>query len=146
MAEQHKRLPFDPRRSPGELLEPFRRWFDTEMESSSGIRVEEFVDGQTMVVRAELPGIDPDQDVDVSVSNNVLHIKAERREQTEHRDKDSYRSEFRYGLFTRDVTLPDGVNADDVNATYRDGVLEVRTPMPPKPAGTPPRRVQINRG
>jgi HSP20 family protein len=116
------------------------------MESSSGIRVEEFVDGQTMVVRAELPGIDPDQDVDVSVSDGVLRIKAERREQTEHRDKDSYRSEFRYGSFTRDVTLPDGVNPDDINATYRDGVLEVRTPMPPKPAGAPPRRVQINRG
>ena len=146
MAELNKRHPFDARRSPGELLEPLRRLFDTEMESSSGIRVEEFVDGQTMVVRAELPGIDPDQDVDVSVSDGVLHIKAERREQTEHRDRDGYRSEFRYGSFTRDVTLPDGVNPDDINASYRDGVLEVRTPMPPKPAGAPPRRVQINRG
>ncbi|HYA67688.1 MAG TPA: Hsp20/alpha crystallin family protein, partial [Acidimicrobiales bacterium] len=44
--------------------------------------------------------------------------------------KEGYRSEFRYGTFERDVLLPKGVTADDVSASYTDGILEVRVPMP----------------
>ena len=66
------------------------------------------MEGSTLVVRAEVPGIDPDQDVDVSVSEGMLHIRVERLEKSEHKSKDGYRSEFRYGSFARSVALPAG--------------------------------------
>ena len=96
-------------------------------------------------VRAELPDIDPDKDVELSVVDGVLHIRAEREEKSEHKGKDSYRSEFRYGSFSRDVPLPAGCSEKDVKATYRDGVLEIRVPMAqaPKPE---PMKIPVERG
>ncbi|MGM9470642.1 Hsp20/alpha crystallin family protein [Pseudarthrobacter sp. YS3] len=132
---------FDTRRSPVELIE---RLFEGDT-AASGIRVEESVEGNTLVVRAELPGIDPEKDVSVAVVDGALEIKAERREKTEQKDKNSYRSEFRYGSFVRRLALPDGVDQDDITASYKDGVLEVRTPVPetaPKPAA---RKIEIQR-
>jgi HSP20 family protein len=94
----------------------------------SDLRVEEFTDDQTLVVRAEMPGIDPDKDVEISLHDGILHIKAERREKTEHTGKDEYRSEFRYGMFERTLPLPAGVSESDVQASYKDGILEIRLP------------------
>ncbi|HSP52559.1 MAG TPA: Hsp20/alpha crystallin family protein, partial [Cryobacterium sp.] len=112
-----------------EMPEPVRRFFEGDWDTPV-LRVEEFRDGGNLVVKAEMPGIDPEKDVDVSVSDGVLHIEAQRREKTELKDKDGYRTEFRYGSFTRDIALPRGVKEEDVTASYRDGVLEVRVPVP----------------
>ena len=112
-----------------EMPEPVRRFFEGDWDTPA-MRVEEFRDGGNLVVKAEMPGIDPEKDVDVSVSDGVLHIQAERQEKTEHKDKDGYRTEFRYGSFTRDIALPRGAKEEDVTASYRDGVLEVRVPVP----------------
>lgn len=132
------------RRDRFDMPEPFRRFFEGDWDAS-WLRVEEFRDGSTMVVRAELPGVDPDQDVDITVREGTLHIRAERRERTEEKTKSDYRSEFRYGSFSRNVTLPPGCRQEDVTATYRDGVLEVRVPVPQEPpAGTG--KVNISRG
>lgn len=117
------------RRDRFELPEPVRRFFEGDWEAPS-FPVEEYRDGSTMVVKAELPNIDPDKDLDVTVSDGVLHIKGERREQSEHKDKNGYRSEFHYGSFTRDIPLPAGASQDGVRASYHDGVLEVRVPVP----------------
>lgn len=106
-----------------------RRFFDVDLDVAP-LRVEEFQDGDTLVVKTEMPGIDPDKDVDISVSDGILHIQAERREQSEHKDKDGYRSEFRYGSFERNIPLPTGTKDADVQASYKDGVLEVRLPVP----------------
>ena len=89
------------------------------------IRVEDFVDENTFVVRAELPGVDPDKDIEVAVVGDVLTIRGERREE----ERDRNHSEFHYGSFSRSVRLPRGATSDDVSATYGDGVLEVRLPM-----------------
>jgi len=113
---------------------------------SSAIRVEEVVDGNTLVVRAELPGIDPEKDVDVTVTDGVLSIRAERQEKTEHKDKDSYRSEFRYGSFVRRLPLPSGVQQADVSASYKDGVLEVRAPLPDQQEVASASKIPISRG
>lgn len=121
-----------PRRDRFELPDSVRRFFEGDWDSP-GMRVEEYQDGSTLVVKAEMPGIDPEQDVDVSVSDGVLHIKAERQERTEHKDKSGYRTEFRYGSFTRDIPLPNGSQDADVSASYRDGVLEVRVPVAERP-------------
>src|SRR3954453_18249451 len=86
---------FETRRTPMDVIE---RLFEGDV-GTAAIRVEEMVDGNTLVVRAELPGVDPEKDVDVTVADGVLTIKGERQEKSEHKDKGSYRSEFRYGSF-----------------------------------------------
>jgi HSP20 family protein len=108
------------------------------------IRVEEFTDGEELVVKAELPGIDPERDIDVSVENGVLTIAAERRESSREKFDKGFHSEFRYGSFVRQVRLPAGTSPEVVSATYKDGVLEIRMPKPSAEAAS--RRIQIQRG
>jgi HSP20 family protein len=100
------------------------------------IPVDEYQEDGTLVVRAELPGIDPDKDVELTVTGDLLHIKAERREE-EHGDGTGYvRQEMHYGSFTRTLPLPHGVTEADVKASYKDGILEIRVPSPAVEAGT----------
>jgi HSP20 family protein len=103
---------------------PFGRWLE-----ESDMKLEEFTEGDQVVVRAELPGIDPDKDVQVNIHDHTLEISAQRREEKKSEDKGRYRSEFRYGSFTRQIALPADADEHDVKATYRDGVLEVRLPI-----------------
>lgn len=113
-------------------LLPFRRpWlFGRELPSEDLIRVDEFRDGDDVVIRAELPGIDPEKDVELTVSEGALHIHAERREE-EHREAKGYRRrELHYGSFSRSLPLPMGTKESDIKATYRDGMLEIRVPTP----------------
>jgi HSP20 family protein len=93
------------------------------------IKVEEQREDDALVVRAEVPGLDPEKDVNIEVSDQALRIQAERREQSRDEQKGRVRSEFRYGSFTRVLPLPFGASEDDVKATYRDGILEVRIPI-----------------
>ena len=88
------------------------------------VRIEDFMEEGAYVLRAELPGINPDEDVEVSVENDLLTIRGERREETQEKN----RREFHYGSFMRSVTLPKGADADQITASYTDGVLEVRVP------------------
>lgn len=117
------------RRTPSELMDAMDRVFQQDNQPMP-IRVEEFVDGDTLVVRAEAPGLDPEKDVDVSVVDGALQIRAERKEEKEEKGKDGYRSEFRYGSFFRSLPLPQDVKEEDIKASYKDGVLEVRAPLP----------------
>ncbi len=117
------------RRDPWGWMDLVPNLFRADAESG-GMRVEEYRDGDTLVVKADMPGIDPDKDVQITVSEGRLRIRAERREESEHKDKDSYRSEVRYGSFMRDLAVPSGVSTDDIKASYKDGVLMVRIPWP----------------
>lgn len=72
-------------------------------------------------LRAEIPGVDPAKDVDITVHDGRLTIKAERTEKSE----SGGRSEFSYGSFERTVTLPQGADEDDIKATYDKGILTV---------------------
>ncbi|MGO8888990.1 MAG: Hsp20/alpha crystallin family protein, partial [Streptosporangiaceae bacterium] len=89
-------------------------------------RLEESIRDDRFVIRAEMPGLDPDNDIDVTVDGRILTIRAERRQQ----DNRPYRSEFRYGSLARAVRLPARVDAADVTARYDRGVLEVSVPVP----------------
>lgn len=129
--------------APSDVLDPIRRFLDGDITMAT-MRVEQFLDGNTLVVRAEVPGIDPDKDVDVSVSEGTLHIKAEREEKSEHRSKTGYRSEFRYGSFTRSFALPPGAREEDITATYKDGVLEVRAPAATTAPETAVKKIRID--
>ena len=93
------------------------------------MRVEEFTEGDKLVVRAEMPGIDPDQDVEITMTDHTLHLRAERREESRTEEKGRYHSEFLYGSFARNVALPAGATDKDVEASYHDGILEVRIPI-----------------
>ena len=132
--------------APSDMLEPIKRFLDGDLAVSPTIKVEQFQDGSTLVVRAEMPGIDPDRDVDVSVHDGMLHIKAVREEKSEHTSKTGYRSEFRYGSFSRSITLPAGAREEDITATYKDGVLEVRAPAPAPAAAESTRKIRIDHG
>ena len=94
------------------------------------LRVEEYQEDGARVIRAEMPGIDPDKDVEITVDNGVLHISAERKAEEKSETKDYARREFRYGMFSRAISLPQGCVETDVKATYKDGILEIRVPAP----------------
>ena len=96
-------------------------------------RLEETIQDKCYVIRAELPGLDPENDIEVTVDGRILTIRAERRQQ----DSGPHRSEFRYGSLTRAVRLPARVDAADVTARYDKGVLEISIPVGAvKPEGT----------
>ena len=96
-------------------------------------RVEEVAQDDRYVIRAELPGLDPDEDIEVTVEGRNLTIQAERRQE----DSGPSRSEFRYGSLARLVRLPARVDPKDVTARYERGVLEVTVPIGDvKPEGT----------
>jgi HSP20 family protein len=112
-------------------LLPFRAVaFPHWPESEELIRVEEYRDDGALVVRADLPGIDPDKDVEVTVSEGMLHIQAERREENKQEEKGYLRQELHYGSFYRTLPLPDGASESDITATYKAGILEIRVPEP----------------
>lgn len=125
-----------------DVPEPVRRFFEGDLDS--WLRVEEYQEGDTLVVKAEVPGIDLEQDVEITLTGNQLHMGVRREEKSEHKSKHGYRSEFRYGTFSRTVTLPPGVNEQDLRATYHDGVLVVRIPIPEEPDSTG-RKIPITR-
>lgn len=116
---------------------------ETLFAGERSIHLEEFVDDGHLVVRADMPGIDPERDVEVSIADGMLTLKAERRQESEVEDKQGYRSEFRYGMFARTLPLPASASEKDVQATYRDGVLEVRVPVA-EPA-TEARKIPVSR-
>jgi HSP20 family protein len=89
--------------------------------AAQAMRMEEHVAGGRYVVRAELPGVDPAKDMEVSVSKGILTVHAERHEE----NQGQHRSEFRYGTFTRHIALPVTADANDIKATYHWGILEV---------------------
>lgn len=110
------------------------------------MHVEEYVDGGQCVIRLEMPGLDPEKDIEVEIGDAALHVTAHREERTTEDRPDTYRSEFRYGSFERYVPLPDGATEKDVTATYKDGILEVRLPLAAaeeKPVKT---RVEVTHG
>ena len=100
-------------------------------------RVEEYTDGNTYVVRAEVPGLDAAKDIKVSQLGDRLQIRIERI--TERSDK--AHSEFHYGSFARTVHLPINADEDGITAAYTNGILEIRVPLADKVA--PGREIPI---
>lgn len=108
---------FDWAESPWGAMLPFA--------SARTFRLEDFAEDGKQVIRAELPGLNPEKDIEVTLDGDVLTITAERRE--EH--KEGRRSEFRYGSLSRSVRLPGHPVAADVIAKYDKGILEVTVPV-----------------
>jgi HSP20 family protein len=131
--------------SPATDLERLRHDFDNLLERfgfDGGFRtvwpaeasrhhppIESSVDGDKLVVRVDLPGVDA-KNIDVQVVNGILTVKGKREEKRESEKASVYRREIRYGEFERSISLPEGIKADDLKAVHRDGVLELTAPLP----------------
>jgi HSP20 family protein len=92
------------------------------------------------VLKADLPGLS-EEDVSIEVQDGSLTISGERKAEHEERARGWYRIERSFGRFNRSLTLPDGVDADRIEASFSHGVLEVRIP---KPEERKPRRIEIS--
>ena len=121
---------FDWLESPWTVLRPV---------SNPPMRVEDYVKDGRYVVRAELPGIDPEKDLELTVSKGVLTISATRHEEAEGK----HRSEFRYGAFARSIALPAGADEERIQASYDLGVLEVVVSIKDQEAGKAHRRIPV---
>jgi len=113
-------------RDPRTLFPDLVDWFEEPFLTlrpylAQPIRVEEYIEGDHYMIRAELAGIDPEKDVEVTVGSGYLTIRAERSDKTEGK----HRSEFRYGSLSRTMALPANADEDAVTASYRDGILTV---------------------
>ena len=134
----------DPRGEVGEFFSRFDRMFDewTRIlpframsfplwhDMDDLLPIEEFREDGTLVVRADLPGIDPDKDVELTVSDGMLYIHAERREEKKREETGYLRRELRYGSLSRALPLPKGTTESDITAAYEAGILEIRVPEP----------------
>lgn len=103
------------------------------------MRVEDFVRDGRYVIRAELPGVDPEKDVEITVADGVLTINAERREER----ADKHHSEFHYGTFSRKVTLPTGADEEHIEAIYGHGILEITVELATNGAGKTARKIPV---
>jgi HSP20 family protein len=144
-AEEMDRVFDDLRRGTGSLLP--RLGFSGEGREASEAGwlppVEVTERGGQLVIRADLPGLGKD-DVKVEVRDDAIAIQGERRQEKEEKRRGFYRSERTYGSFYREIPLPDGAAAEQAKASFRNGVLEVTMPAPPKTAKG--RRLSIEEG
>jgi HSP20 family protein len=115
------------RRDPRTVIPDFIDWFEEPFLTlrpylGQPIRIEDYTEDGHYVVRAEIAGIDPEKELEVSAGAGYLSIRAERSDEVEGK----HRSEFRYGSFSRTIELPPRADADDVTAEYANGILTVK--------------------
>jgi HSP20 family protein len=132
-----------------ELEEWERRFDDLLGRPSWRVPVEErgwmpavdvFEKEDKFVVKAELPGM-KEEDIDVSVIGDTLSIKGEKKTETEIKDENYYRCERSYGSFYRSIPIPSNVDANKIEASFEDGILEVALP---KSAKVKPKKIAVS--
>ncbi len=99
-----------------------------------------YENGDNLVLKAELPGINPD-DVEVRVEDNTLYLKGERKFEKEVKEENYHRVERAYGTFARTFSLPNSIDSEKVAANYKDGVLTLTLP---KREEAKPKTIKIN--
>lgn len=102
--------------------------------------VDVFEKDDKFVVKAELPGI-KENDIDVSVVGDTLYIRGEKKTETEVKDEDYYRCERSYGTFYRSIPIPSNVDANKIEASFDDGILEVTLP---KSVKAKPKKIAVS--
>ncbi len=95
-------------------------------------------------ITAEMPGME-EKDVELKVANDVMTIKGEKKEEKEEKKKDYHLTERRYGAFQRSFSLPDGVDPDKIEASFKKGVLTITLPKKPE-AVKPERKIEVKAG
>ncbi len=102
--------------------------------------VDIYENGDNLELKAELPGVNPDE-VEIRVEDNTLYLKGERKFEKEVKEQSYHRVERTYGTFTRTFSLPNSIDADKVTASYKDGVLTLTMP---KKEEAKPKTIKIN--
>src|SRR5581483_8040697 len=132
-----------------EMNRLFNTFFDTPAATGAPTAARRWIPAMDLVeteddfvLRADLPGLS-ENDVNIELEDNVLTLTGERKAEHEERKEGYYRVERASGSFSRSLTLPEGVDADAVQASFDSGVLEVRIP---KPEERKPRKVSISVG
>lgn len=100
-------------------IEPFRQEWVPSLDVSET--------ENNIVVKAELPGIDP-KEIDISLTDDLLTIKGEKKQEKEEKDENYHRVERSYGAFTRSLRLPQEVRSEKIEANYKDGILKITLP------------------
>jgi HSP20 family protein len=130
----------------GDMNRLFDRFFESRTPNGTSRRwipAMDLVEKEDhLELRADLPGMSED-DVNIEIKDGVLRISGERRAEEEETREGYRRVERAFGSFTRSVTLPEGIDPNDVKANFENGVLEVSIP---KPKESEPTRVQIGKG
>jgi HSP20 family protein len=125
----------------GRFLDRFPEWNQSPTTTSAWApSVDIFEGDDDLVVKAELPGIDP-KEVELNVENNVLTISGERKLDFEDKKESYHRVERAYGTFSRSFSLPRLIDEGKIQADYKDGVLTVRIPKHEK---AKPRQITIS--
>jgi HSP20 family protein len=138
---------WEPAREVDSLQSEVNRVFDAFFGGSGGVsRARRWVPAMDLVetesqlvLKADLPGLGHD-DINIEVKDGVLTISGERRAEHEQNSEGFYRVERAFGQFSRSMTLPDSIDAEQISADFHDGVLEVHIP---KPEERKPHRVAI---
>jgi HSP20 family protein len=97
--------------------------------AGASLAVDIYERDDSLVVKAAVPGVKPD-DLDITVTGDVLNIKGETREEEETKEENYHRREFRYGSFCRSIRLPIEVDSGKADATFKNGILELTFPKP----------------
>lgn len=130
----------------GQLFEnaliDFRPWQTTGTRQGATFPVDVTENDDNYMVKASLPGLKP-EDLDVTVQENVVTIKGEIKAEEENKDERYHVRERRWGSFQRSIMLPTGVDANNVQADYENGILKLTLP---KTQEAKPRRIQIQGG
>jgi len=95
-----------------------------------------------VVVKAELPGVDP-KEIDISLHDNILTLRGERKQEKEEKDENYHRVERSYGAFVRSFRLPAEVESEKVDASYKDGVLTIKLKKTAKSAA---KKIEVKAG
>jgi HSP20 family protein len=106
---------------------PFRRMFD--MEDNFIPRMDVSESDQEVRITTDLPGLD-EKDIHLTIENNRLTVSGEKKAETEEKDRTYHRVERHYGSFSRIIDLPEGVDPDKIEASFKKGVLEIIIPKP----------------
>lgn len=118
------------------------RFFSEPSESDgfSSPNIDLYDDGEDLVAKAEIPGVN-EKDIEVSLEGRILSIKGEKKFENGDKKDNFYRIERSYGSFSRSFRLPADVKTDEVKASYKDGVLEIRMSREEK---VKPKKIKIN--
>ena len=140
---------WEPVRELSNLQTEMNRLFNTFFEPGNGESVRRWAPAMDLmeaedhlVLKADLPGLAED-DVQIEIRDNVLTISGERKGEHEEKRNGYYRVERSFGSFARSLTLPEGVDVENIDASFDKGVLEVKIP---KPEQRKPRRISIGKG
>ena len=96
-----------------------------------------------LMITAELPGLDPDKDVEITVDEDYLTIKGEKSDEKEVSEEDRNMHERKYGKFVRRVPVPEGVSADKITASYTNGILTVKVALPEETTPVEPEKIKV---